>query len=457
MPLERLQFLRGDENENDQFTGYDGEITVDKTHKGVRIHDGSEAGGAMVVPERMTRANDVSGLQSVNPSENRFVVVDGKNSQFDGFGGLAVWDAQGTAANANGETKIASTVNGYQSGDPREGVWVVIIGLLEELSDSGQARFDGDGSRTIFRTSHGIGVTPDSWRVTPATDDASGFSHAEADHQDITFYYDYAPPSGSQNVILNWAAEREGTVTDIEAQYETAIFDSDGSTLQFCIPHGLNGVPGMWQVEALNNDTSGISHVTANSVNLCVKYDSPPPAGNQNVAFNWSADPGTFNKSSVEDGGKEFLSGDGSKTTFKISHNLGANPEFGVLSPITDDASGISFISRDSSEITVHYDTPPTSGSDNIQISWYVGSTDYSSVSDYGAGEASFSGDGTTDQFKISHGLPSVPTNAIVTPGSNSASGISHISYDASEVNVIYDSAPASGANVDIHWFATTA
>ncbi len=457
MPLERLQFLRGDENENDQFTGYDGEITVDKTHEGIRIHDGSEAGGALVVPERMTRANDIDALRNLNPSENRFAVVDGKNSQFDGFGGLAVWDTNGDASNADGSTKIASNVSGYQNGDSREGLWIVLVGLVEQLSNSGQARFNGDGNKTTFRTSHGLGVTPSSWRVTPATDEASGFSHAEADHQQITFYYDYAPPSGNKNVILNWVAEREENVTDIEAQYETATFDSDGSTLEFCIPHGFNGVPGMWQVEALNNDTSGISHVTANSVNLCVKYDSPPPAGNQNVKFNWSADPGTFNKSSTEDGGKEIINGDGSSTSFKISHNLGTNPEFGVLSPMTDDASGISYITRDSSDITVYYDTPPPSGTENVQISWYVGANDFPASSDQGAGEVSFSGDGTTDQFKISHGLPSVPTNAIVTPGSAGASGISHVSYDSSDVNVIYDSAPSNGSTVDIHWYATTA
>lgn len=42
------QIRRGTAAENDSFTGAEGEVTMDTTHKSVRIHDGSTQGGITV-------------------------------------------------------------------------------------------------------------------------------------------------------------------------------------------------------------------------------------------------------------------------------------------------------------------------------------------------------------------------------------------------------------------------
>lgn len=456
MGLDHLQFLRGSDSDNDGYTGLDGELTVDKSNKGIRVHDGSTSGGSVLVPEEMTRVADVAALKNLRPTDDRFVVVDGRTTQFDGSGGIAVWDPNANASNANGVTQIASNVSGFQDGDVNEGLWIVLLGLIDDLKDFGQAQFDGNDTKTKFKTSHNINVTPESWRVTPVTDDASGFSHADADDQEITFYYDFPPPSGTSNVVLNWVVERRGTVFDLQLQSDIAILDGETNKVEYCIPHGLKGTPSMWQVEALTDDASGISHVTADSVNLCVKYDSPPPAGSNNIQFNWFVDPGTFNQSNVEDGGSQTESGDGNSITYNIPHNLGAIPEFAVVTTVSDDASGINHIDYDSSNITVNYSSPPPAGTDNLEFSFFTSTTDYASSTDESGGVDTFSGDGLTTEFTISHGLSSMPQNAIVTESNPDAAGISHVSYDSSVIRVFYDTPPANGSSPEVNWYAFT-
>ena len=46
----QLQFRRGTTAQNNSFTGADGEVSIDKGSKGLRIHDGATAGGYEVVP-----------------------------------------------------------------------------------------------------------------------------------------------------------------------------------------------------------------------------------------------------------------------------------------------------------------------------------------------------------------------------------------------------------------------
>jgi hypothetical protein len=71
-------------------------------------------------------------------------------------------------------------------------------------------------------------------------------------------------------------------------------------------------------------------------------------------------------------------------------------------------------------------------------------------------GTAVFSGDGTTTQFKIAHGLVGTPKVAIVTPSSNDAKGTFYITVDATYINVNYATAPPSGTNnVVLYWSAS--
>jgi hypothetical protein len=76
----------------------------------------------------------------------------------------------------------------------------------------------------------------------------------------------------------------------------------------------------------------------------------------------------------------------------------------------------------------------------------------YTSVN---GGTAMFSGDGTTTQFRIPHGLASTPSKVLVTPGSSDAQGAFYVTADATYIYVNYATAPPSGTNnIVLYWYA---
>jgi len=71
------------------------------------------------------------------------------------------------------------------------------------------------------------------------------------------------------------------------------------------------------------------------------------------------------------------------------------------------------------------------------------------------SGTATFSGDGSTTQFSIEHGLVSTPSKVQVTPMSEDASGDFYVTADATYIYVNYKTAPPSGTdNIKVSWHA---
>lgn len=70
----------------------------------------------------------------------------------------------------------------------------------------GEAKFSGDGSTAQFQIPHGFSTTPSYFIVNATSDDGSGISHVIANDTSITVKYDTAPPSGTENISLNWFA-----------------------------------------------------------------------------------------------------------------------------------------------------------------------------------------------------------------------------------------------------------
>ena len=71
------------------------------------------------------------------------------------------------------------------------------------------------------------------------------------------------------------------------------------------------------------------------------------------------------------------------------------------------------------------------------------------------SGTATFSGDGSTTQFKIEHGLVSTPSKVQVTPMTADAAGDFYVTVDDTYIYVNYKSAPASGTdNIKLNWLA---
>jgi hypothetical protein len=83
---------------------------------------------------------------------------------------------------------------------------------------------------------------------------------------------------------------------------------------------------------------------------------------------------------------------------------------------------------------------------------WYRGAYKYAKRN---SGKATFSGDGTTTQFKIPHNLISTPSRILVTPASENAARQFHVTADSTYIYVNYSTAPPSGTNnIVLYWYA---
>lgn len=69
-------------------------------------------------------------------------------------------------------------------------------------------------------------------------------------------------------------------------------------------------------------------------------------------------------------------------------------------------------------------------------------------------GTATFTGDGTTTQFTISHGLVSTPTVVIVTPKGSTPKPDS-IDWDSTTIYINYSTAPTAGTTLTFSWYAS--
>jgi hypothetical protein len=72
---------------------------------------------------------------------------------------------------------------------------------------SGKSQFNGTGAQTAFVIPHGLLAAPTSVVVTPGSAAANGLHYVSADATNITVTYAAAPASGTNNVVVNWAAE----------------------------------------------------------------------------------------------------------------------------------------------------------------------------------------------------------------------------------------------------------
>jgi len=87
------------------------------------------------------------------------------------------------------------------------GTNIISNNLGYTTENSGTATFSGDGSTTQFKIEHGLVSTPSKVLVTPMSADAAGDFYVTADDTYIYVNYKSAPPSGTDNVKLNWCAE----------------------------------------------------------------------------------------------------------------------------------------------------------------------------------------------------------------------------------------------------------
>ena len=68
----QIQFRRGTADEHKNFTGAEGEITVDLTNKTLRVHDGVTAGGTMLARQSALDAADYVIAWQTPTAENNY-------------------------------------------------------------------------------------------------------------------------------------------------------------------------------------------------------------------------------------------------------------------------------------------------------------------------------------------------------------------------------------------------
>ena len=69
-------------------------------------------------------------------------------------------------------------------------------------------------------------------------------------------------------------------------------------------------------------------------------------------------------------GGVATFSGDGTTTSFSIPHGLGTTPTVALVGKAVAGLPDIDYWDADTTNIIVHFKSPPSSGTDNVRIWW---------------------------------------------------------------------------------------
>lgn len=233
---------------------------------------------------------EVNGVDTVKQARGTATFSgDGSTTQFTITHGLGyvprqwfIEEVTDDGSNVSHTTADANTLTINYDTAPTSGTNNVIVNYATDLKRpdaGGQVTLDGDGVATQFTIPHGLPEVPSEWFVEAATEDARGIAFTDADATNIIVNYDTPPASGTDNVVLNYAAFLQ----------EPNTFSGNGVKTQFQIPHGFNQTPNDWHVEPITEDASGFFHTTADSTFITVNYGTAPPSGTNNVKFRLDA------------------------------------------------------------------------------------------------------------------------------------------------------------------------
>jgi len=104
--------------------------------------------------------------------------------------------------------------------------------------------------------------------------------------------------------------------------------------------------------------------------NVIIINDNNPVASVNNATETYVNRHGRIERKGLVSSGVATFSGDGSTTQFTIEHGLVAEPSVVNVTPMSSDAAGDFYVTKDSTYIYVNYLTAPPSGTDNVVLSW---------------------------------------------------------------------------------------
>jgi hypothetical protein len=151
-------------------------------------------------------------------------------------------------------------------------------------------------------------------------------------------------------------------------------------------------------------------------------------------------------------GGTASFSGTGSQSTFTIPHTLGNVPDLVTVEPGSTDAMGNYVVTKDGTNLTVVYATPPPGGTQNVKLEWGVNTALHASSSFAAGGTAQFTATAAQTVFNIPHGLGVVPESYFAMPKTAAGMTDHRVSADTTNVIVTYGTGITAGQAVDFVW-----
>ena len=147
----------------------------------------------------------------------------------------------------------------------------------------------------------------------------------------------------------------------------------------------------------------------------------------------------------------DYLQTQGGNVGLQVDCPNGRLIHIGAFVPHQHDVADLDIVNAPAEGINIDYIRHAWNGIQGLPADIRVGyGEDFKN-----SGAATFSGDGTTTQFSIAHGLVSTPTKVLVTPMTADAASDFYVTADDTKIYINYKSAPPSGTdNLKFSWYA---
>jgi len=157
--------------------------------------------GLIVIGNTIENSQQTYGLGAIYLGGSYCCIIG--NSLGDGYRGIY------TAGTATGSVIIGNKFGTHTKpfDNNSSGIFRFEDNINYVTENGGTVTFSGNGSTTTFTIAHGLASTPTKVLVTAGSNAAKGDFYVTADATNITVTYGTAPPSGTNNVVLNWYAE----------------------------------------------------------------------------------------------------------------------------------------------------------------------------------------------------------------------------------------------------------
>jgi hypothetical protein len=219
----------------------------------------------------------------------------------------------------------------------------------------------GDANEVQFLIPHGLSSpTPEIFWVEPASPDAFGHYERDIDGTNITIRYAAPPPSGTNNLVYNWAvgyinAAGGGFTPSSTTEMSNKIIANYLDFKEIAVPSSPVADIGRMFFDAADEHVKVIK------------------SGGTVVDLEALGGGGGGGGGGMAAGGVIQRSGNATATVFTIPHGLSPQPDLYWAEPASDDAMGNRRVTIDGTNITVTYGVAPPTAFNNLTFHWAAG------------------------------------------------------------------------------------